>query len=620
VRAPSYRSKGTYNPLTNQMFATACILCPANSDTLYKKATAESDCLCASGFYDADMSATVDCVECPVGTDCGSGSTLEELPLRKGFYRLSANTVDVRVCPDAQSNCSASFGRQECESSSGCVGGVGNLCAPGLGGPFCLLCSNRSAAGDERVYYRRATSDAVATCKACGDTTISTIIVVVSVVAGCLLLVTLLLYVRSRLSAKTIKRLSRMNASYTPWNKLKILLTFFQISTQVPIVYEVTFPVEVNAILESFSYLVSFGLHGIATTPLECMGLGGYVPRLLFWMAVPPVSIIIVLVAVALWARLNERCKCRAGMAASADAGREVTSTEDEQVPFHLINGHEETHRKSLFELSLPKVLGVLIILYPLVTRAAFEGFPCYEFDDGRAWLRADVGIECHNDEHSSAMLIAWTAVTIYPIGLWTLCLLLLFKASTSIVEEKQTSLSRAVAVLWVEYDTHCFWWELMELLRKFLLVGLFRVIKPGTILQTAIGAAFSATYLVRSCHALESTCGSHGAPSNCVCTDGPAAGQAVSERIRRISSHVIEFLSSHALFLQVTTSDPTRPTPRPSNPTPHTLLPPLLQCHLQVRRPHHLRRPAGQDEPRAAARLYGSAGAAYGSPRLERH
>ena len=40
---------------------------------------------------------------------------------------------------------------------------------------------------------------------------------------------------------------------------------------------------------------------------------------------------------------------------------------------------------------------------------------------------------------------------------------------------------------------------QLIEMLRKFLLVGLFVTVEPGTILQIAIGTVVSAAYFVRS-------------------------------------------------------------------------------------------------------------------------
>jgi hypothetical protein len=78
------------------------------------------------------VAAVVQCHICPVGTDCGVGTTLERLPLAKGYFRIANTSTDVRVCPDARANCSSTFGSSECVSSSGCQGGFGDPCAPGV--------------------------------------------------------------------------------------------------------------------------------------------------------------------------------------------------------------------------------------------------------------------------------------------------------------------------------------------------------------------------------------------------------------------------------------------------------------------------------------------------------
>ena len=55
--------------------------------------TARDDALLAvSGV--SMLSAVVDCAVCPVGTECGRGSTLERLPLSKGYYRLNAASME----------------------------------------------------------------------------------------------------------------------------------------------------------------------------------------------------------------------------------------------------------------------------------------------------------------------------------------------------------------------------------------------------------------------------------------------------------------------------------------------------------------------------------------------
>ena len=98
------------------------------------------------------------------------------------------------------------------------------------------------------------------------------------------------------------------------------------------------------------------------------------------------------------------------------------------------------------------------------MTKVAFEGFPCYSFDEGRVrFLMADVSIECGTNEHGAVQLFAWIAVIIYPIGSMICCTLLLFKAAPDLIAGKQTPITRATATLHREYDVLCFWWELVR-------------------------------------------------------------------------------------------------------------------------------------------------------------
>ena len=65
----------------------------------------------------------------------------------------------------------------------------------------------------------------------------------------------------------------------------------------------------------------------------------------------------------------------------------------------------------------------------------------------------------------------------------------LLFCSRNAILLDKPTALSKAIRFLHKEYEPHIFWWELVEMLRRFLLVGLY-VIWPfvqGSIMQVAV-------------------------------------------------------------------------------------------------------------------------------------
>jgi hypothetical protein len=532
----------SYNPLLDQYFATACILCPPNSITLHKASTERGDCRCDAGFYDVNasqaidddlfrrtnltgepksmMAAVVQCETCPIGTACISrGSTLEQLPLLKGYYRLDNTTVDVRICPDARKNCSTSFGTLKCESSSGCQGGTGDPCAAGLTGTYCALCDR---SGDELVFYQPASSTGIAQCRSCGNTLSQTIGIAVGLVAAAILLIALLRYSFLKLPVTVARRLRSLNSTLTPKNKGKIIFGSYQIITKIPVVYEVPIPAEVSAFLESMSVFITFGMQDIATTPLECLGMSGYSNRLLFWMLVPPVLVLVMVFGV-LVASILKRYKKEEGerrlttqprrsknkkdggrftgksmsrltgrrtnnsLAGKSIAERTLTRQKAERTltrqkehihgaAFHLsdaVAANQEVRQPTLFEKLLPQVLTLLFILYPVVTNNAFDGFPCYTFENGRGWLVADVSIECGTDEHTSVARTAWIAVLVYPVGIWIFCFVLLWKCSSSIVAGKETSLSRAIGFLHKEYGVQCFWWELMEMLRKFLLYAL---------------------------------------------------------------------------------------------------------------------------------------------------
>ena len=420
---------GTYNPLEDQDFATACIMCPLNSYTRGTNSTSRAQCVCDEGFYDANASmaidqdligamiaadtdpitmiaAVVDCRTCPVGTSCDRASTLEALPLIAGYYRLDATTVDVRECPDARKNCSTTFGTELCESSSACQGGAVG-CAPGLTGRYCELC-NRSTG---LVFYTPSTNDGVATCEPCDSTLGSTLALVAIALVVIGLLVMLVVFIGRKVSAKTASQAKHFNESFTPRNKFKIIMTFYQLATKVSPVYEVVLPPDVNRFLESLSGFFSFGFDSptLSSTPLECMGLNGYTYKLIAYMILPPVLVLIVVLVV-----MCSSCRAKKSSvrARTATEGRKEA---DHGGGFHLESSDEPERAPTFFERTLPAVLTLLFVLYPMVTKVAFDGFPCYSFEDGtKGWLRKDVSLQCGLSDaqpDERPMGLVWLAV-----------------------------------------------------------------------------------------------------------------------------------------------------------------------------------------------------------------
>ena len=93
-------------------------------------------------------------------------------------------------------------------------------------------------------------------------------------------------------------------------------------------------------------------------------------------------------------------------------------------------------------------------------------------------------------------MPLAWAAVVIYPVGLVVLNASLLFCARKAITSKRETPLSKAIAFLHKEYEPHLFWWELVEMLRRFVLIGIMVVVYNGSMLQLTIGTLCAAILL----------------------------------------------------------------------------------------------------------------------------
>ena len=131
-------------------------------------------------------------------------------------------------------------------------------------------------------------------------------------VAAVVAFVLVLLLVWRCMSAKLARRFQYFNSTFTPKNKLKIIAGCYQLTTKVSSVYDVSLPPDVNEFLNSLSTGLTFGMQGLASTPLACLGLQGYMYVLIFWMALPVVMLLIVVLAVAVSGlfRANRKVEC----------------------------------------------------------------------------------------------------------------------------------------------------------------------------------------------------------------------------------------------------------------------------------------------------------------------
>ena len=107
-------------------------------------------------YYSPDVGS---CVRCPEGTDCPTdgGSTLEDLALENGYWRISADSTDILECrmPDACAGSSNADRRLTAEGGSASYGD--RYCSSGYTGPLCGVCDDD--------HYHQKESSSCAKCK-----------------------------------------------------------------------------------------------------------------------------------------------------------------------------------------------------------------------------------------------------------------------------------------------------------------------------------------------------------------------------------------------------------------------------------------------------------------------
>ena len=99
-------------------------------------------------------------------------------------------------------------------------------------------------------------------------------------------------------------------------------------------------------------------------------------------------------------------------------------------------------------------------------------------------------------------LAIAWSAILLYPGGLFVTYGLLLIAARDAIKSKRDSALAHALVFLHKPYKSHLYLWELMEMLRCFLLVGAFQLIQAGSLVQISLATTCSFTFLVIQQHA----------------------------------------------------------------------------------------------------------------------
>jgi len=473
----------SYNNATGQSDQGACVPCPASSSTDHDGGTSAASCLCDASYFAEALTDAGEpsCVLCPPGTVCEAmGTTLHTLNLTRGAWRVSNESSDVRPCPDAT------------EETTGCVGGVGNVCKERLGGPYCAGCTAEMIA--EGYHYAVSKSE----CRPCGEAELgwqgtlvlsALALVVVGGLAAAVLSRPLGAALRGTWLLRLAKMIVRLRERLAV--KAKLLLSFYQVVTRIEVVYKLRLPPAVQITISWFS-----GIHfNIGMLPRECLGIASFRYTLLANMILPLGVNVLVLPLASLAVTAISRPR-RRRLAMPVDDKAETE-------PFAARASYR----------ALGWGLVVTFFAFPVVSSLAFRSFDCECFDGGASYLAADYSLQCMPDhcddpnhadaaftaDYAKLRVVAWLAILCYPIGVPLIYLSLLLRARRAIISGRPTPLSRALSFLHREYEPDFYAWELVELGKKVLLVGFasLEAMKPGSLTQLYTALIASVFFLL---------------------------------------------------------------------------------------------------------------------------
>jgi len=105
--------------------------------------------------------------------------------------------------------------------------------------------------------------------------------------------------------------------------------------------------------------------------------------------------------------------------------------------------------------------------------------------------------IDCDSEELSRAQELAIGAIIFYPIGVLLLCASLLYSARGALLYQVHTPFSRALGFLCSSFQPAFFFFDLLEMAKKLLLVGFASLISRGSLGQLVAGWLVSLLFLI---------------------------------------------------------------------------------------------------------------------------
>ena len=312
---------------------------------------------CTIGTFSLSTSDT-ECTICPSNAYCPGSNILN---VDSGYWRQSDNSAIILECP----------------VSNACLGGdkIINQCATGHIGPLCDVC--------EDGYYR----DSQGLCLQCTER-IKSLSIFVSFFILILIIITihkqlqlLIQYIANQFKAADSIKFRSFRV------KFKILIAFYQISSQIGPSTSVIYGIEYNKYLNGLDFL-NFNIFTI--NGIGCLFRPSFYNSLIIITVIP--FIILVLLGLILLLRVK------------------YSKRMNERNPYYTNN------RATKDWISI--ALYISFISLSPVSIKIFELFACQVFPDGSSYLVTDYSVSCQTPVYNNMIIYGSIMLIIYPIGI----------------------------------------------------------------------------------------------------------------------------------------------------------------------------------------------------------
>jgi predicted outer membrane repeat protein len=328
----------------------------------------QGDCVaCSEFYYSFDPSEDTQCRVCPENAVCQGGS---HLSVQRGYWR----------------QCQSCHVIEPCRLTDVCLGGenVSTQCRVGHTGPLCNLCEDGYALGADSK------------CSPCSSTSSTLPLILGPTLLLLSLLLLLVAYLKRDLLLLTLENLllslNKLIAKYhlnSFQTKLKILISFAQILTSLPTLFDVNYPLLFTHFLDILSFS---NLNFLSLFSVGCLWKSTFYDSLLLYTLGPVLLALLLSLLLhlrhLLALRINQHC------------------------PSYSLQQRNE-------QIKLLFIFIAFLVFSPASVRI-FQTFVCEEFEDGTMTLVADSSLSCGEESSQWKYYVTYASLMclVYPLGI----------------------------------------------------------------------------------------------------------------------------------------------------------------------------------------------------------